>query len=126
MNMAPTTAFNGRNISEDSLAISTAILAAPYAACQSIPLCRTVVSSLDAPRESGDGEPMERAIAADVATSDLDFFLDVKFCTSPGDGGVVAGNFGLRKRGIVMRADGKNRLDGYRDKHDDWLYQNGI
>ena len=51
---------------------------------------------------------MERAIAVDEATSALGSLRDVNFCTrSAGDGGVVTGDFGLRKLGIVMRADGK-------------------
>ena len=110
MDMAPTTAFSGRNISEDSLAMSTAILATPYAVFQSISLPRTVVPSLDASRGSRDGEPIERAIAVDEATSDSDILLDVNLFTSAGDGGAVAGNLGLRKLGIVMRADRKTDL----------------
>lgn len=51
---------------------------------------------------------MERATAVDEATSDLGPFLDVNFCTSAGDRGFsVVGGFGLRKRDIMMRADGK-------------------
>lgn len=47
-------------------------------------------------------------MGVDVAGRTLDLGLDVDFCTcSAGDGGVVAGNFGLRKRGMVRRADGK-------------------
>ena len=64
---APTTAFSGRNISEVSLAISTAILAAPYAVLQP--------DSLDEPgslpKGSQDGEQIDNATALDEATSVL-------------------------------------------------------
>ena len=65
---APTTALSGKNISEDSLAISTAILAAPYAVLQP--------DSSDVPASSGsegsqDGEPIDNAMALDEATSAL-------------------------------------------------------
>jgi len=71
--MAPTTAFSGRNISEDSLAISTAILAAPYATCQAVSLPLIVAPSLDVPQASWNGEPMERAIAVEETASALEF-----------------------------------------------------
>lgn len=70
-------------------------------------LPRTVAPSLGASPVSRDGEPIERAIAVEEATSDLDFLLDVNFCTSAGEGGIVVSDFGLRKRGIVMKADGR-------------------
>ena len=104
--MAPTTAFNGGHKSEDSLAISTAILATPYAVCQSVPLSWTVVPEISPIVENG--EPMERAIAVDEAASVLGSLRAVNFCSrSAGDGGVVACGFDLRKLGIAMRADGK-------------------
>ena len=47
-------------------------------------------------------------MAVDVAGRTLDIDLDVDFCTCPtGDGGVVAGNFALWKRGMVRRVNGK-------------------
>ena len=67
---APTTAVSGKNKSEDALAISTAILAAPYA-----------VFHADSPDDPGsligvsmgseDGEAIDRAIALDEAASNL-------------------------------------------------------
>src|ERR1700679_2396780 len=66
----PTTALSGKNISEDALAISTAILAALYAVPQT--------ASLEDPGSlsvmfvgSQKEEAMERAIALDEATSAL-------------------------------------------------------
>ena len=66
----PTTALSGKNISEDALAISTAILAAPYAVLQT--------DSVDDPDSSGvlsvgsqDGEAIARAITLDEAASAL-------------------------------------------------------
>ena len=70
---APTTALSGKNMSEDSLAISTAIFAAPYAVLQP--------DSLDDPgssapvlEESGGGEPIAKAMEPDEATSALGLF----------------------------------------------------
>ena len=67
---APTTALSGKNISEDALAISTAILAAPYAIVQH--------DSLDDPGSSDgvsvglqDGEAIARAMALEEAPSAL-------------------------------------------------------
>ena len=67
---APTTALSGKNISDDALAISTVILAAPYAVLQA--------DSLEDPGslgtvsvESQDGEAMARAMALEAATSAL-------------------------------------------------------
>lgn len=64
------TALSGKNISEDSLAISTAILAVPYAVLQ--------LDSLDDPgpseplsEGSQDGEPIDNGIALDEAASGL-------------------------------------------------------
>jgi hypothetical protein len=76
--MAPNTAFRGGNISEDSLATSTAILAAAYAVCQPESLPRP---STDMPRVLLDEEPMERAMEADERASVLDFLLDASFRT---------------------------------------------
>ena len=108
MDTAPTTALSGRHKSEDSLAISTAILATLYTVCHSVSPPSTVAPSLDASRILENAEPMERAIAVDEATSALGSLRDMNFGTrSAGDGGVVAGDFDLRKPGIVMRAGGK-------------------
>ena len=105
---APVTALSAGHKSEVSLAISTAILAAPYTACQPASLPRTAVPSLGVSWVLETAELMERATAVDEATSDLGPFLDVNFCTSAGDRGSVAvGGFGLRKRGNMMRADDK-------------------
>ena len=67
---APTTALSGKNISDDALAISTAILAAPYAVFQT--------DSLDDPGSSGTvsvgsqaEEAMARAKALEAAASAL-------------------------------------------------------
>ena len=58
-----------------------------------------------------NGEPMERAIPVDEAISALESLPDASICTSSaGDEGVVAGDFDLRKLGIVMRASDK-RVD---------------
>ena len=65
--MAPTTAFSGRNMSEDSLAISTAILAAVYAVCQPVSLPRALELSLGVSLVSQNAELMERAMAVDEA-----------------------------------------------------------
>lgn len=95
-------------MSEDSLAISTAILAALYAVRQPVSLSRRVAPSLDVSLVLENAEPIERAIADDEAASALGPFLEVNSrINSSGDGGVVAVDFGLRKRGIVMKADGK-------------------
>ena len=67
---APTTALSGKNISDDSLAISTAILAAPYAVLQ--PESFDGPGSLNAVSEmSQEGEAIENAMALDEATSAL-------------------------------------------------------
>jgi len=95
---APTTALSGKHISEDSPAISTAILAAPYAVLQP--------DSLDDPgspipisERSKDGEPMDKAIELDETASALGplilkcvltVFL---FMDSAGDLGGVGGLF---------------------------------
>ena len=62
--MADKTALSGGNISEESLAVSRAILAAPYAALQADSL---VDPGLSGTRSVGseDGEGVERAIALD-------------------------------------------------------------
>ena len=68
------TALSGGNISEESFAISTAILAAPYAAFQA--------DSSDDPGSlsalsvgSEDGAAMARAMALDEAASAFGFFV---------------------------------------------------
>ena len=97
-------------MSEDSLAISTAILAVPYAAFQAASLPGTTPSSLDRCWMSENAELMERAMAVDEATSALGFRLDVRLCTSSaGDVGVeTAGCFDLRRKGMG-KTDGQVR-----------------
>lgn len=70
---APTTALSGKNISDDALVISTAILATPYAAFQAF--------SLDDPGSSSivsvgpqSGEAIAKAMALDEAASALRSF----------------------------------------------------
>ena len=88
------------------MAISTAILAAPYAVCQPVFLSRAIAASLDASPVSWNAEPMERAIAVDEAASALSSLLGMSFCaSSAGDGGSVACVFDLPKPGIVSRVD---------------------
>jgi len=99
--MAPTTAFNGRNISEDSLAISTAILAAAYAVRQPKSPPRLVAPSLGTSQVSPKAEVMERTMVDDVAASALVSRWDVSVRTSSaGDAGaeveVSVGGFDLR------------------------------
>ena len=84
--MAPTTALRGGNISEDSLAISTAILAVAYAVCQPESLPPLVPPSVDVPRMLRDGEPMGRAMEEDETAGTLDFLLNASFRT------MLAGN----------------------------------
>lgn len=72
--MAPTTAFRGRNISEDSLVISTAILAAAYAVRQPESLPRPASPSEGVPQVLPNAEPIERAMEADETASALAFF----------------------------------------------------
>jgi len=90
--MAPTTAFSGRNISEDSLAISTAILAAQYDVCQPVSFLIGAppldvwdngrpldVSDNGRPLDvSGDGRPTERAMELDEAASTVGSRCDVR------------------------------------------------
>jgi len=70
---APTTALSGKNISDDSFAISTAILAPAYAVLQ--PDCLDDPSSPGAKsgesEESLGGEPMDNAMTLDEAASTL-------------------------------------------------------
>ena len=67
---APTTALSGKNISDDALAISTVILAAPYAVFQTD--CLDDPGSLSALSVgSQDGEAMARAMALDEAARAL-------------------------------------------------------
>ena len=110
--MALATALSGRSISEDSLAISTAILAAPYAVCQPVSFSRTITPSLGVSWVSCGAEPREIATAVDVAASALGSLRDAKSFTSfvGGVGGVgveiSAGGFDLRKRRIT-KANGE-------------------
>ena len=112
---APTTALSGKNISEDSLAISTAILAAPYAVLQA--------DSWDDPSPSEpvsegsqDAEPIDEAMELDEATSAFgllvlewvrttSFFLNsIGNVGTGGTGlsvGVADGEAFRRKRGMV-------------------------
>jgi len=98
------TAFSGRNISEDSLASSTAILAVPYAVLQAVSLPWVVFPSLDVSRVL-NVELTGRATSDDKTVGALGFLRDTRSC--PGSVGCVgvgvetAGCFGLRKRGIT-------------------------
>jgi len=87
--IAPTTALSGGHGSEDSLAISTAILNAAYAVFPVSPIPRTVALSLDVSRASLKAELMERAIADDVAPSVVRSFRDVSCRTSSAEGAGV-------------------------------------
>ena len=99
------------------MAISTAILAAPYAVCQTVSLPRTATPSPDSSRTLENAELVERAITVDEAASALGFLRDVYFCTSSaGDGGCAGGDINLRKLGIAMGMDG----NGWQDQFDDW------
>jgi hypothetical protein len=118
---APTTALSGKHISEDSLAISTAIFAAPYAVLQP--------DSLDDPGSSSavsegleDGEAIDNARALDEAASVLGFLAwgwvvasSCFMCSTIGDVGVGGGLFVgvagdedgfLRNRGMEELATG--------------------
>lgn len=63
------------------MAISIAILAEAYAACQREPFPRKVESSLDMPHAFLNANPIERAIEADEAASALESLLDVNLRT---------------------------------------------
>ena len=63
---APTIALSGKNISEDSLATSTAILATPYAVFQ-LDYLEDSGSSLPIPEGSQGDEHMDKAIELDEA-----------------------------------------------------------
>jgi len=94
---APTTALSGKNISEDSLAASTAILAVPYTVVQP--------DSLDGPGSLGavskgsrEGEPIDNAITPDEAARALGslvrgWIAASSFMNSTGDAGVGGGLF---------------------------------
>ena len=93
---APATALSGKNISEDSLVISTAILAAPYAVFQP--------DSLDEPGSLGavskgsrDGEPIDKAMTPDEVARALGplvlGFVASPFKNSIGDACVGGGLF---------------------------------
>jgi len=90
---APTTALSGKNISDDSLAISTAILAAPYAVLQPDSFDDPGSSSAVSER-SQEGEAIDNAMALDEAASALGsltwgrIFASSFFMYSAGDVGV--------------------------------------
>lgn len=104
--MAPATVLSGRNISEESFAISIVILATPYAVCQPVSLSRST-ALLDVERLSWNGElAMERAMAVEETASALESLRDARSCTSSAGGVGVeteigARPFDLRKRGIT-------------------------
>ena len=90
---APTTALSGKNISDDSLAISTANFAAPYTVLQP--------ESLDGPGSptavsegSKDGEPVDKAIELDEALR----FLALEW--------VLTTFFFVSSIGVVGKGDG--------------------
>lgn len=104
MDKAPTTAFSEGSISEDSFAISMVILAAPYAVSQPASHSRAVTPSLDVSWISYCEEPIERAIAVDVAASTLESLRDASWLTRrAGDVGVelTPGDFDLKRRRIT-------------------------
>ena len=109
MASAPTTALSGKNISEDSLAISTAILAAPYAVIQ--PDSFDDPGSLSAASErSQEGEAIDNAMALDEATSALEsltrgwVFVSSLFTHSTGDVGVGGKLFvGVADEGFLRK-----------------------
>ena len=90
---APTTALSGKNISEDSFAISTAILAAPYTVLQPDSLDDPALSE-PVSRGSEDGEPIDETTELDEETSAfrrlvLEWVLTTSFFTGLiGDVGV--------------------------------------
>ena len=97
-------------MSDDSLTVSTAILIASYAVCQPVSLPQIVAPLLGASRVSENAEPMERAIAADVAASAMEFLCEVRSCTrSAGEVGVETessvGCLDLRERRMVKVDD---------------------
>ena len=106
---APTTALSGKNISEDSFAISTAILAAPYAVIQPDSL-DDPGSSGAMPKESQDGEPIDNAMTLDEAASTLGFLVPrglivaSSFMNSTGDVGVGGRLFvGVADEGFLRK-----------------------
>ena len=74
--MTHATAFRG-HISENSLAISTDIVATAYTVCKPEFLHRPGFTSMDAPLVLVNGEPMW----ADGGANALDFLLDAGFLT---------------------------------------------
>jgi len=114
--MAPATAFNGRNISEDFSATSMAILTAAYAVLQPVSFPLPVGSSLDGPsRASLKAELIERAIAVDVATSAFGSLRPTRFRTSSArDAGFEAeisgSDFDLRRKRIAKVDDEINPI----------------
>ena len=109
--MAPTTALSGGGISEDSFAISTAILAAAYAVCQPATFSWVIARSLDVPLVLLNEELMERAMEDDKTASALGLFRDASFrMSSARNVGVGTGESSddllLRGRGIT-RARGR-------------------
>ena len=98
MDMAPATAFRGGNISEDSLATSTAILAAPYAVFQAESFSGTTPPSPGASWISENAEPMVRAMAVVEAARTLGFLLDMRLFTRSAGVGL---RFSLRRKDMV-------------------------
>ena len=70
---APVTALSGKNMSEDSLVTSTAILAAPYAVLQ-LDTLEDPGSSLPKPEGLRGEEHMDKATELDEAASVPGFF----------------------------------------------------
>jgi len=106
-------AFSGRNISEDSLATSMAILAALYAVCQPVAFPRIATSSLDVSRVLENAELTGGSVGVEGVASALELFRDIGSCTgSEGDVGVgvSAGRFDLRSRGMTKVDDKINPI----------------
>ena len=100
-------------MSEDSLATSTAILAAAYAVRQPVSsMTRAAVPSLDELRVLSGGEAAVWVMEADETANGLGLSRDVGFCTgSVGGVGVeTPSRFDLRKRNI-SKVDGPKLVD---------------
>lgn len=100
---APTTALSGKNISEDSLAISRAILAAPYAVLQPDSF-DDPASSAPVSEGSQSGESMDKAIELDEGASAIGYLvlgctLETSFFVNP------FGNVGLPGGGLFVAGD---------------------
>ena len=100
---APTTALSGKNISEDSFTISTAILAAPYAVLQP--------DSLDDPGSSNpvfersqDGEPIGELIEVGGGASAFGSMAWEMASFFMGSNGAVGGLFlAILNDGVFLR-----------------------